>query len=64
VREGRRLTTRRRTVIIDPSAEKRLRRLRAWNVGVGLILADEAVLIAVLTNTTTSSARRSASFSA
>ena len=35
---------------VDPSTEKRLNRLRAWNVGVGLVLAAQAVLIAALTN--------------
>ena len=34
----------------DAATDKRLNRLRAWNVGVGLILAAQAVLIAVLTN--------------
>ncbi len=34
----------------DATTDRRLTRLRAWNVGVGLILAAQAVLIAVLTN--------------
>jgi hypothetical protein len=35
---------------IDQSAEMRLGRLRVWNIVVGLILAVQAVLIAMLTN--------------
>lgn len=35
---------------IDQSTEKRLGSLRIWNIVVGLILAVQAVLIAVLTN--------------
>ena len=35
---------------VEPSIERRLDRLRTWNVGVGLVLAVQAVLIAVLTN--------------
>jgi hypothetical protein len=35
---------------IDQSIERRLGRLRVWNFVVGLILAVQAVLIAVLTN--------------
>ncbi|MBE3075051.1 MAG: heliorhodopsin HeR [Actinobacteria bacterium] len=35
---------------VDQSIERRLDRLRSWNVGVGLVLAVQAVLIAVLTN--------------
>ena len=35
---------------IDQSTEKRLGRLRTWNIVVGLILAAQAVMIAVLTN--------------
>ncbi len=34
----------------DQSIERRLNRLRIWNIVVGLILAAQAVLIAVLTN--------------
>ena len=34
----------------DATTDKRLDRLRTWNVAVGLILAAQAVLIAVLTN--------------
>ncbi len=34
----------------DAGTGDRLRRLRVWNVGVGLVLAAQAVLIAVLTN--------------
>jgi hypothetical protein len=33
-----------------PDVERRLNRLRWWNIGVGLILAAQAALIAVLTN--------------
>jgi hypothetical protein len=35
---------------IDQSVEKRLNKLRIWNIAVGLVLAVQAVLIAVLTN--------------
>jgi hypothetical protein len=35
---------------IDPSTERRIDRLRIWNIVVGLILAVQAILIAVLTN--------------
>jgi hypothetical protein len=35
---------------IDKSTERRLDRLRIWNIVVGLILAAQAVLMAVLTN--------------
>jgi len=37
-------------VVVDPSTERQLNRLRIWNIAVGLILAVQAVLIAVLTN--------------
>jgi hypothetical protein len=35
---------------LEQSVEKRLGRLRLWNIVVGLVLAVQAVLIAVLTN--------------
>ena len=35
---------------IDQSTEKQLRQLRIWNIVVGLILAVQAIMIAVLTN--------------
>ena len=35
---------------IDQSIERRLDRLRIWNIAVGLILAAQAIMIAVLTN--------------
>ena len=35
---------------IDQSIERRLGRLRIWNIAVGLVLAVQAVMIAVLTN--------------
>src|SRR4030042_5239710 len=35
---------------IDQSIERRLGRLRIWNIAVGIILAIQAVMIAVLTN--------------
>ncbi|MFA5058847.1 MAG: heliorhodopsin HeR, partial [Opitutaceae bacterium] len=35
---------------VTPDLERRLNRLRVWNVGVGLVLAVEAVAIALLTN--------------
>jgi len=35
---------------VDPSTERRLDRLRIWNIAVGLILAAQAIMIAVLTN--------------
>lgn len=38
------------TAAPDAATEARLRRLRPWNVGVGLVLAAEAVAIALLTN--------------
>ena len=34
----------------SPDVQRRLSRLRVWNVGVGIVLALEAVAIAVLTN--------------
>jgi hypothetical protein len=37
-------------MVVDQSTELKLRRLRIWNVVVGLILAVQAVLMAVLTN--------------
>jgi hypothetical protein len=37
-------------VAIDQALERRLNRLRIWNLVVGLILAAQAVLVAVLTN--------------
>jgi hypothetical protein len=35
---------------VSPDLERRLGRLRLWNIGVGLVLAVEAVAIALLTN--------------
>ena len=35
---------------VDQSSERRLDRLRIWNIAVGLILAAQAIMIAVLTN--------------
>jgi hypothetical protein len=35
---------------IDPSTERRIDRLRIWNIAVGLILAAQAIMMAVLTN--------------
>ena len=35
---------------VTPDLERRLGRLRIWNIGVGLVLAVEAVAIALLTN--------------
>ena len=35
---------------VDQSIERRLNRLRIWNIAVGLILAAQAMMIAVLTN--------------
>ena len=37
-------------MVIDESVEQRLGRLRIWNIVVGLILAVQAVMIALLTN--------------
>lgn len=37
-------------MVIDQSTEKRLGQLRIWNIAVGLVLAVQAVMIAVLTN--------------
>jgi hypothetical protein len=37
-------------MVVDQSIEKRLSKLRVWNIVVGLILAAQAVLMAVLTN--------------
>ena len=37
-------------MVIDESVEQRLGRLRIWNIVVGLILAVQAAMIAVLTN--------------
>jgi hypothetical protein len=33
-----------------PDLERRLSRLRIWNIGVGIVLALEALTIALLTN--------------
>ena len=35
---------------VDPSTERKLGRLRIWNIVVGLILAVQAVMMAILTN--------------
>ena len=35
---------------IDRSRQRQLDRLRIWNIAVGLILAAQAIMIAVLTN--------------
>jgi Heliorhodopsin len=35
---------------VDQSTERKLSRLRIWNIAVGLILAAQAILMAVLTN--------------
>ena len=35
---------------VDPSTERRLDRLRIWNIAVGMILAAQAIMIAMLTN--------------
>ena len=35
---------------IDPSIQRKLSNLRVWNIAVGLVLAAQTVLIAVLTN--------------
>jgi hypothetical protein len=37
-------------MVADQSVERRLDRLRIWNIVVGLILAAQAILMAVLTN--------------
>jgi len=37
-------------MVVDQSIERRLDRLRIWNIVVGLILAAQAILMAVLTN--------------
>lgn len=37
-------------MVTDQSTERRLGRLRIWNIVVGLILAVQAVMIAVFTN--------------
>jgi len=37
-------------MVIDQSIERRLSRLRIWNIAVGLILAVQAIMIALLTN--------------
>jgi hypothetical protein len=37
-------------MVIDQSIERRLGQLRIWNIVVGLILAVQAIMIAVLTN--------------
>jgi hypothetical protein len=41
---------RRRSMVINQPAERRFTQLRTWNIVVGLILAVQAVLMAVLTN--------------
>jgi Heliorhodopsin len=38
-------------MVIDQSIERRLGRLRIWNIVVGLILAVQAIMMAVITNT-------------
>jgi len=38
------------SIAVDQSVEKKLSRLRIWNIVVGLILAIQAVMVAVLTN--------------
>src|SRR4030042_1244133 len=43
-------TERRYNMAVDLSNERKLSRLRIWNIVVGLILAVQAILIAVLTN--------------
>jgi hypothetical protein len=35
---------------VEQSVEKKLAKLRVWNIGVGVVLAIQAVMIAVLTN--------------
>jgi len=37
-------------MVNDQSMERKLRRLRIWNISVGLVLAVQAAMIAVLTN--------------
>ena len=37
-------------MVTDQSIEKNLNRLRVWNIAVGLVLAVQAVIIALLTN--------------
>ena len=37
-------------MVVDQSIEKKLNRLRVWNIGVGLVLAVQAAMIAMLTN--------------
>jgi hypothetical protein len=37
-------------MVIDQAAERKINRLRTWNIAVGLILAVQAVAIALLTN--------------
>ena len=37
-------------MVIDQSTERQLKNLRIWNIVVGIILAIQAVMIAVLTN--------------
>ena len=37
-------------MVVDQSIERRLNRLRIWNIIVGLILAAQAILMAALTN--------------
>ena len=37
-------------MVIDQSIERRLGRLRIWNIAVGLVLAVQAIMIAILTN--------------
>jgi hypothetical protein len=41
---------RRYSVIVEQSSERQLNKLRIWNIAVGLILAVQAIMIAVLTN--------------
>jgi hypothetical protein len=37
-------------MVTDQSTERKLNRLRVWNISVGLVLAVQAVMIALLTN--------------
>jgi hypothetical protein len=44
------VTVNQSNMAIDQSVEKKLSRLRIWNIVVGIILAVQAVMVAVLTN--------------
>ena len=47
---GRQSTGSNASIVVERPTERRLKQLRTWNIVVGLILAAQAVIIAILTN--------------